>query len=97
VLAGRPTFRVEDVSASLCGLRAGMGFILWVSEGVADTLEGFTFDEVLPRDWQIVELRYSNLYGTTDPPIQRPAKALRRPDVGITSEVRESPPPYPRP
>ena len=53
--------RIDDVQATLSGLQYGAGFVLFVSNGVIEMLEGYTYDEPWPRDAQLVNLRYSKL------------------------------------
>jgi hypothetical protein len=89
-LAGAPSFDIGDVLADVRGLEHGMGLILWVERGIATALEGFTFDEELPWDWELVTLRYVDVWRNSGPPIERPAGRL------LESETRETPPPYPR-
>jgi hypothetical protein len=39
---------LSDATATMEGLEHGAGFVLFVREGVLDTLEGFTYDEPWP-------------------------------------------------
>ena len=39
---------VGDVTVTIDGLERGAGFLLFVEDGVLDTLEGFTYDEPWP-------------------------------------------------
>ena len=39
---------VGDVTVTIDGLERGAGFVLFVEDGVLDTLEGFTYDEPWP-------------------------------------------------
>lgn len=104
-LPGRPSFRIADVAAEIRGLQYGMGLILWVKDGVAVELEGFTYGEELPFHWELTRLEYIDAFRSTDPPIERPALAPRYLGKAFTnvpgeagmSVVREPPPPYPRP
>ncbi len=34
-----------DIGADIEGIKHGMGFLLWLQDGVADTLEGYTYEE----------------------------------------------------
>ncbi len=105
VLAGRPSFWIADVAAEIRGLQHGMGLRLRVRDGLAVELEGFTYDEELPFHWELAGLKYIDAFRSTDPPIERPARAPRYlgkaftniPGLAGTSAVREQPPPYPRP
>jgi len=96
-LSGRPNFRIGDVTAEIKGLEHGMGFILLVEDGVAVHLEGFPWFGELPFHWELAGLAYIDAFRSTDPPIERPAGAARSPGAKFTLEVREQPPPYPRP
>lgn len=44
----RPELRVSGVDASISGLKHGAGFVLFVTDGYLDCLEGFTYDEPWP-------------------------------------------------
>lgn len=96
-LSGRPSFCIVDVVADVHGLELGMGLRLWIRSGIADQLEGFTYDEELPFHWELDRLAYIDAFRSTDPPIERPASAPRRPGNNLTVEAREPPPPHPRP
>lgn len=40
-----------DIGADIPGIANGMGFLLWLKDGVADTLEGYTYgDEIVGSD-----------------------------------------------
>ena len=39
---------LHDVTVTIEGLERGAGFVLFVEDGVLDTLEGFTYDEPWP-------------------------------------------------
>ena len=45
----RARLALSDVGASLGGLEHGAGFILWVENGLLETLEAFSYDEPWPR------------------------------------------------
>ena len=94
-LAGRPTFQIGDVVADVRDVKHGMGILLFIKDGIATMLEGYTFDEVLPWVWEPVRLQYVDALRNSEPPIIRPAGAPRRSGTRIVSEVRENPPPYP--
>jgi len=47
---GRHAYRLGDVLAHFEPLRHGAGFVLFVRDGVADMLEGYTFDEAWPDE-----------------------------------------------
>jgi hypothetical protein len=46
----RKTIALGDATATIDGLEHGAGFVLFVREGVLETLEGFSFDEPWPKD-----------------------------------------------
>jgi hypothetical protein len=76
-LPGRPSFHIGDAVAEVQELEQGMGFILFVREGIATQLEGYTFDGPLPEDWHLLGLSYVDAFRPTNPPIQRPPDAPR--------------------
>lgn len=45
----RTRLALSDVGATLDGLQHGAGFILWVENGVLETLEAFSYDETWPQ------------------------------------------------
>jgi hypothetical protein len=59
-LAGvRPHFPLDDVSADLPGLAKGdAGFMLWIVNGAADCLEGYTFEGPWPAQTEGFTLSY---------------------------------------
>ena len=50
-----------DVSAMMDGLQNGVGFVLFVREGVVSFLEGYTLDEPWPGRVENVVLAYSGV------------------------------------
>jgi hypothetical protein len=46
----RKSIALGDATATIDGLEHGAGFVLFVREGVLETLEGFSFDEPWPDD-----------------------------------------------
>ncbi|HVS34954.1 MAG TPA: hypothetical protein VMS17_05190 [Gemmataceae bacterium] len=52
------TFSFGDVSAKISGLRHGAGFVLFVKNGLIDTLEGYCYDEVWPEHVSDFSLQY---------------------------------------
>lgn len=46
-LGMRETLTLGNVQAEIPGLQYGMGFILWIRDGVITSLEGYTYDESL--------------------------------------------------
>lgn len=56
-----PTSRrliIDGVEAAIPGLEYGAGFILWVENGMLETLEGYTYDEPWLGHVDEFELRY---------------------------------------
>lgn len=51
-------FCFGDVHADLIGLQNGCGFLLWVSDGVLDNLEAYTYDESWPPNALIERVYY---------------------------------------
>lgn len=49
-----------DIGAEVEGMKHGMGFMLWLREGVADTLEGYAHDDTT-TGLDLTNLHYSNL------------------------------------
>jgi|CXWL01.1.fsa_nt_gi hypothetical protein len=54
----KPSFCFGDVNASVEGLNHGAGFLLWVTNGVLDFLEGYTYDGDWPLEIQQFWLDY---------------------------------------
>lgn len=52
-------FRVGDVHADIAGLKFGAGFILFVEDGSAKLLEGFSYEEPWPDHVDDYHLRYT--------------------------------------
>ena len=48
------------VSAGIEGVEHGMGFLLWLREGVIHSLEGYTYDDDL-TGMNLVKLRFSDV------------------------------------
>ena len=63
VASGR-SFKFGDVSATTPGLQHGVGFLLFVKDGILEMLEGYTYDEPWPIEISTFELSYDN--GTRD-------------------------------
>ena len=53
-----PRLQVSDVGADIKGLEHGAGFVLFVTDGYMDFLEGFTYDERWPDAIDEFSLRY---------------------------------------
>ena len=49
-LPGTPSFFFGDVEAAILSLQHGAGFLLRVTDGALDFLEGYTYDEPWPDD-----------------------------------------------
>lgn len=69
-LNAKPSFYLGDVEAQIDTLKRGAGFLLWITDGKLDILEGYTFGEEWPMRITKFELMY--LGGNRD------WKALRR-------------------
>ena len=54
----KTNFCFGDVAASLDSLKHGIGFLLWVKNGLLDYLEGYTYDEPWPSEIKDFELHY---------------------------------------
>ena len=65
-LAGQPSFCLGDVLADVYGVPSGVGFILWVDQGVISTLEIYTYQEELPSEVQTFSVRYNTNSGQRD-------------------------------
>ncbi len=52
--------RFGDVHATLPGLAAGAGFLLYVDGGFIRALEGYSFEEPWPNNTSKFELKYNN-------------------------------------
>jgi len=61
-IPGRPTFHFGDVQAEIQGLAHGAGFILFVSNGYLEMLEGYSYEEPWPNTVD----KYALRYGTDD-------------------------------
>lgn len=49
---------IGDVEAEIEGLNHGAGFLLWLEEGRMSMLEGFSYDEPWPAEFDRFTLRY---------------------------------------
>jgi hypothetical protein len=47
-VAGSPSFRLGDVNGTAANVKHGLGFLLYVKDGVLRQLEGYTYDEPWP-------------------------------------------------
>lgn len=62
-VTSRPTFRLGDVNGAADNVKHGLGFVLYVNQGVLSTLEGYTYDEPWPDDFPGLLLTYSTGQG----------------------------------
>lgn len=64
IVGGSPTLGAPsplgDIGADVEGIEHGMGFLLWLRDGVADTLEGYTYDDTT-AGLELSALRYGNV------------------------------------
>jgi len=60
-IPGSRSFNFGDIDAEIPGVELGVGFLLWVRNGVIDFLEGYTSgDAAWPTAISSFELRYLN-------------------------------------
>ncbi|MGO9674695.1 MAG: hypothetical protein ACLPSF_11110 [Methylocella sp.] len=52
---------IGDVSADVAGLESGVGFVLFIQEGLIDVLEGYSYDEPWPDHPRITRLYFNGL------------------------------------
>lgn len=57
-LIGLQSFAFGDIDGEMEGLKFGVGFLLFVRDGLIDFLECYTYDEFFPRNIQNVKLTY---------------------------------------
>lgn len=57
-LPSRPSLRIGDVLAEVPGLEAGMGFLVYIDDGLLTALEGYTFEEPWPENLDRFSLSY---------------------------------------
>ena len=57
------TLHLEGVEATIAGLQYGAGFVVFISDGVIDCLEGFTYGEDWPAEVTEFTLRYETPQG----------------------------------
>jgi hypothetical protein len=55
---GRPTFKFGDVNGIASNVRHGLGFLLYIEDGVISALEGYTYDEPWPDEPHDLSLTY---------------------------------------
>jgi hypothetical protein len=58
-LAGHPSFKLGDVNGTAANVRHGLGFLLFVVDGVISMLEGYTYDDQWPPEVEELVLTYS--------------------------------------
>jgi hypothetical protein len=58
-VGGRTSFKLGDVSGTAANVKHGLGFLLYVTDGVLSMLEGYTYDEAWPKEVQRLVLAYS--------------------------------------
>lgn len=54
-----PTFQLGDVHGTADNVKHGLGFLLFVKDGVLSVLEGYTYDEAWPDEISGLVLTYS--------------------------------------
>jgi hypothetical protein len=54
----RPRIQVVDVGGKISSLEHGAGFVLFVTDGYLDFLEGFSYDEPWPPEFSEFSLHY---------------------------------------
>ena len=54
-----PSFKLGDVDGTANNLQHGVGFLLYIRDGVLDMLEGYTYDEPWPPELLGLKLSYS--------------------------------------
>jgi hypothetical protein len=55
---GLPSFSFGDVNADLTGLKQGAGFLLTINRGYLYDLEGYSYEEPWPHEFELVRLFY---------------------------------------
>ena len=65
-IVDHPSFKFGDVSAHIDGLQYGAGFLLSVTNGHLDTLEGYSYEEPWPNVIKGFQIYYSNNKITRD-------------------------------
>jgi hypothetical protein len=60
---GNLTFKLGDVNGAADNVSHGLGFLLYVKEGVLSMLEGYTYDEPWPDDIRGLVLTYASKEG----------------------------------
>jgi hypothetical protein len=60
---GSPTFKLGDVNGTANNVSNGLGFLLYVKDGVLSMLEGYTYDEPWPDAVSGLVLTYASMEG----------------------------------
>lgn len=58
-LANSSTFKLGDVNGIAENVRHGLGFVLYIENGIISALEGYTYDEPWPKEVRGLMLSYS--------------------------------------
>jgi len=59
-IASGPSFKLGDVNGTANNVQHGLGFLLYVKDGVLSALEGYTYDEPWPDELHGLQLTYSD-------------------------------------
>ena len=59
-VAGLPTCKIGDVNGTAENVKHGLGFLLYVKDGVLSMLEGYTYDDPWPDEVRGLALTYTN-------------------------------------
>lgn len=59
-LPGTPSFCFGDVQAKMTGLKLGAGFLLTVNKGYIYDLEGYSYEEPWPENFELIRLFYDH-------------------------------------
>lgn len=57
-LPAKPNFCFGDVHAEIHSVEHGAGFLLWVEDGLLDSLEGYTYADPWPQEVSAFKLNY---------------------------------------
>jgi len=55
---GKQAFQFGDLKVDLQGVKAGVGFVLFIKNGYLDFLEGYTYDDPWPGDIDILSIGF---------------------------------------
>jgi hypothetical protein len=56
---GQPALKLGDVNGAADNVKHGLGFLLYITDGVLSMLEGYTYDEPWPDEVRGLVLAYS--------------------------------------